>query len=433
MSGVASILVIWTEAPLFRLVQMLIGIMILGWVIWQFASNAKLAEPVQNGLLRSLLGPILLVCILMFWGLFQTLPLEFLGLEFLISPSWTQRSEALGTHPFTRISSDFTGTFLSLLSLLFSFLFFAIGFISAVTRGLSKTLRAIYFSIVVTALVSLSLYWAPLGSDFVNEGARLRGPLGTKNEFAALLALGVVLGMAQLAFVKGSSATDSPPKWTRFLEVFGLLFIALAFSLTESRGAGLALIASVVAGTGVWFFYHTRGSVAGNGLPLRVLAPVLIAAIVVVGISVGVSAKFARVGMDDRGRGEIYQGTLSAIEENWIVGTGMGSYADAISPYQVTPGPTPAHAHNDYLETILTFGLPAAAIGFALLIWLNLLGLKVGSADRTHVFVLLMSSLYLGGHSLIDHPAQSTAVMVVYCGILGACVGKSISVNLASQ
>jgi O-antigen ligase len=110
------------------------------------------------------------------------------------------------------------------------------------------------------------------------------------------------------------------------------------------------------------------------------------------------------------------------IKAYWPLGTGMGSFeivyrlhepAELLSPQYMN------HAHNDWLELILTGGLPAAALmGFAIVAW----GTKVlrneraGDADlfaplrRAGAAILLILSLA----SISDYPLRTPFLLTLF-------------------
>jgi O-antigen ligase len=72
-----------------------------------------------------------------------------------------------------------------------------------------------------------------------------------------------------------------------------------------------------------------------------------------------------------------WEGTLNMIKDNWLAGTGPGTYAVAYPPYQL-PGQKflQVYAHNDYLQ----FSAESGILAIPLMLWLMFLFFRAGVA-----------------------------------------------------
>ena len=78
-------------------------------------------------------------------------------------------------------------------------------------------------------------------------------------------------------------------------------------------------------------------------------------------------------------RFDLWQDTLTAIENFWPVGSGLGSFSRAFLPFErfaVIDETFPNRAHNDYLEFLLETGLAGAVFMFAASVLLAILTRK---------------------------------------------------------
>ena len=121
----------------------------------------------------------------------------------------------------------------------------------------------------------------------------------------------------------------------------------------------------------------------------------------------------------------IWSDTLSLIHANPILGTGLGTFAEAFRPFQTHLVDLHIdHAHNDYLE----FASETGAVGFSLLFLpiFYLLGRMILSFLRDHrryrsaiLLGCIGSTLGLLVHSLTDFNLQIPANAIIFAVILG--------------
>lgn len=143
---------------------------------------------------------------------------------------------------------------------------------------------------------------------------------------------------------------------------------------------------------------------------------------------VGIDALLSRFEASGTAMGErttIYSDTVKLIADNPILGVGPGMFQWGFRPYQsVNTALLFDHAHNDYLQSAVEWGLPIALAFWGFVIWSLWRavrrfveggdswsrGIALGSAAA--VFSILL-------HSLVDFNLQIPANWMIFCVILG--------------
>ncbi len=269
----------------------------------------------------------------------------------------------------------------------------------------------------------------------------LTGTFINKNSFATLAALGVITSLALVMLRVGEISSRLTltqrfkafwllvlvPGWP-WLLVAGICFMALV--LTGSR-AGLA-----AGAVGVLVLL---GSLAGTrraarwplALILGALSLLFLIVLAAVGQSVGV--RMTRLQSDGELRDMIYNLTHRLITENWITGTGFGSFQQAFSTMRddTMLRRLPAlieYAHNTYLELATELGLPGIILltsaTFALLATL-----LHGAITRRRAVIWptlgLATVVVAGGHALADFSLSVPAVALVTLSFVMLGVAQS--------
>jgi O-antigen ligase len=201
---------------------------------------------------------------------------------------------------------------------------------------------------------------------------------------------------------------------------------ALAGSISPLRrataGVGwcLMLLALVFSATrGVWLAFAVVllifGSVRGGARGLAALAGLLVLVLLLVGFDAGIRAR-ARSGFDlaaNVGRTEIWHANLDMARERPLLGWGYGSYKYVRQPFydRYADVDTTAHAHNDYLQTLVDGGVLTLVPFLALFVVLVRAGFR-GYRETTEA----------------DEPARSLALATTLA-IVGFLVGGLTQYN----
>jgi len=195
-----------------------------------------------------------------------------------------------------------------------------------------------------------------LGADFVFDGyyGRFEGWLSNANYtgMISVFGLGAALGPAYSLRVRG--------RWTVSI---GSVILLAALTLSESRGAALALVVSVV----IWVLPRLSLRGATKVLTLGVLIPVVVTGLTVLGQSLqlkavvtsGIDAGLTRESATDvsSGRFVLYSQLLHSIADNPVLGTGYRTS-------ELLPGMDGNAGHNIYLSTTCVRFMSFSSSGF---------------------------------------------------------------------
>jgi O-antigen ligase len=139
---------------------------------------------------------------------------------------------------------------------------------------------------------------------------------------------------------------------------WSLMLLALVFSAT--RGVWLAFAAVLVL----------MACVRGGASALAALVGLAVLFVLLVGMDAGIRER-ARSGFDlaaNVGRTQIWRANLDMARERPLLGWGYGSYKHVRQPFydRYADVDTTAHAHNDFLQTLVDGGVVALAAFVAL-------------------------------------------------------------------
>ena len=241
-------------------------------------------------------------------------------------------------------------------------------------------LRRLVLVFVLVAVAEASLGIMQLGAPAASL-LHLGNPYGVgaatgtyvnKNHFAALMAMTLPMLMALWAAEvlpplssKGEVLRDHPRNRDvklarRLLLSAFVLAVVLALLFTRSRagiGCGLAVMAAASLSL-VW----NAGSIHA-----RVILAVIAAVALLLGAYVGLTPVLERftaeeISLGYEGRVRLASATLTAALDFLPFGSGLGTFADVFSRYQLESFPGYIdHAHNDYAEVFLELGVAGVA------------------------------------------------------------------------
>lgn len=114
-------------------------------------------------------------------------------------------------------------------------------------------------------------------------------------------------------------------------------------------------------------------------------------------------------------RQEIWETTARAVRDHMPLGSGLGTFAEVYPQYE-----NPAevadfyinHAHNDYLELFLEFGILSVPVFLAFLIWWirNLVRVWLSKASSPFAIAGSIVSGSILIHSIVDYPLRTAAL-----------------------
>lgn len=286
--------------------------------------------------------------------------------------------------------------------------------------------------------------------------AMLFGPFVNRNHYAGLMLLlaPIALGLVGPALRRFARHAGRPSNWrsrlTAFQEPEG---VALLAALLPPLGTIATLLATTSRGALLAFAGGLLVALAGLARRRRE-APAWAFALALLATSVGwfglerLEARFGRAPRDAPGRTTVWRDALGRLEGRWVAGTGLDTFAEAVSraellalPRGATPwpaeiraqGPRPAirvpgeaaglawyrEAHNDWLQVLVETGL----VGLALALWATFAVLRAARADPWRAAAL--AGLLL--HVLVEFDLQvpALATLAVALAALSPHAGPS--------
>ena len=257
------------------------------------------------------------------------------------------------------------------------------------TQALTRLVQLLLLIACGEALLGLVQYTSSQSGQmlFALEGGHRDTAIGTflnRNHLAGLLVMALSLALALLFSSLGRDAGQrAPGTWRRRAAFLGSRqgTAALAYG-----GAALLLLLGVI-------FSRSRAGIATAMLGL-ILSTLLyarriggrnafgftgtfVALVLGLGLAIGLAPVLDRFSLDpaEDGRVAIFGASLTAIGQRLPLGSGPGTYPDAIRPFQepaVFGNQYINHAHNDYLEWVADAGLVAPVlIVLALILYLR--------------------------------------------------------------
>lgn len=193
------------------------------------------------------------------------------------------------------------------------------------------------------------------------------------------------------------------------LSGFFVIGIALVGSLT-----GYALAIPVLSLSAIILFPD-----AGRIAKLAVIPALALGAGIIAFTDEGGNIFADENSLSQRGRDQIFATTSEAIAEYWPVGTGLGTFRDIYDDYEAPNAVDTTfvnHAHSDYLEIALEFGLPGVLAISVFLAWwiLRLRSLWEVLLDQPFTQAAAIGSGVILLHSAWDYPLRTAALGAVF-------------------
>ncbi len=308
--------------------------------------------------------------------------------------------------------------------------------------------RLMSFALVTFAVVSVFLGLVQLAQGqtsplrfyvFTNADDAV-GFFANRNHFAALLYSSVLLAAAALA--PQLKALASGPLNSRHrvdassaigVIAAGVALIVLIVGEVVARSRAGIILAVVALCLCFVIGGERRRFIEKVTFP-RALAASVVLAIVLLG-QAALSRLLDRFDADPLADARIVfaRNTITAAKSVTPVGAGLGSfptfYMAFEKPADLQPGVYANHAHNDFLELWLETGFIGPILLGLLLVWLARKAVAAWTApdpgllpvDRPLAQASILVILLLLGHSLVDYPLRTGAMMGVFafcCGLL---------------
>lgn len=381
--------------------------------------------------LRAYRLPIGLWLAFLFFAVLQVIPLPA-SVVSALSPSSYEIQLAYGVQPF-HLSLDLGQSYISLLKSLSYFCLFIVVLILVNTE---KRLRLILLTILASGAVQ-ALY----GALEVLSGSKYSmifglpvtdiatGSFVYKNHFANFLLLalsaGIGLMVASLQGNKGRSPRDmmrsilSTLLGSKALIRISLAIMVIALVMSRSRMGNTAFFAAMTL-IGVLALVIIKNR--SRGLSILIISMFVIDVFIVsawFGLD-KVQERIESTNLSQEGRGDVVMDAMPILQDFPVFGSGGGSFYSTFPSYKVSGIHSfYDHAHNDYLQFVIEYGLPASLFLALLVMWCFTKSVRAMRKRRPSIlkgtaFACCMAMLGMAIHMTVDFPLQAPANAVYF-------------------
>lgn len=254
-----------------------------------------------------------------------------------------------------------------------------------------------------------------------NYGASV-GFFANANHLATLFLIGLILS-SELPFTRKQNTRGQGALWA--LVKWSLVtFFAVNIVVNGSvAGIGLLLLVSTYIILRLEYLRAAIGkskfAIVGIGVIVSLVAGAFIWKFS------GSLSTFAQTSVPGEDRLEFTRNTIRMIADSFPVGYGLGSFRETYLGYENLRTVTMTfvnHAHNDYLEFLSDFGIPALAIVGLYAIWF---GRRVKWMWTTRVSLetyhsaAAMIIVIVAAHSFVDYPLRTSAIAAIFAFATG--------------
>ncbi len=256
-----------------------------------------------------------------------------------------------------------------------------------------RLLRFLFLGLFLNALIGiiqLSFERREVITDLLPFNMNV-GVFANENHYSTLFFLTIPL-LAYLALVR----------WKKPLSylLFSSLLVFILFAV-GSR-AGMFISSGLAVFCFVWFSLNLSSRIARLGL-IGAAAFALIMIVTFFPLDEILAGDLRSV---------IFANTMRAISDNWLAGTGLGSFVLIYPSYEAREQVLQTyinHAHNDYMELVLETGIFGIVliVGYYAVILRNFMHSRLAEA----AFISIMA---VSLHSLVDYPLRTMAIAVPF-------------------
>ncbi|MBI4743614.1 MAG: O-antigen ligase family protein [Actinobacteria bacterium] len=266
--------------------------------------------------------------------------------------------------------------------------------------------------------------WAPLHNISFSIENRIFSTFINPNHLSGFLSL-----IIPLAFV---SLMRSKSKIKTILIGSGILLMGTSLILTYSRGGWISSVAALsIVFFGIIYKYPRKTITATIVLVLMLLA---VNFFITKNPSTNQSNKVGAYSALDpntsatslQGRVQLWRGTVNMIKENYLLGTGIGTYSYIYPIYQYE-GKYSKHAHNTFLEIFAETGI-AGFLSFLLIVFLvlknqfNLARLEKDEEYKLYALAFFAAGVSFVIRNLIDFDWYSPGETLIFWFFAGLTI-----------
>ena len=292
-----------------------------------------------------------------------------------------------------------------------------------ICAGLTQALYAIFlvYSNLDSSLLSLDISSKATGS-FVYQ-----------NHLANYLILCLSISIGYLiASLEGMQATSTRQKFALIIEALlstkwimriSIVIMVVALIMTRSRMGNSAFFVSLLVTSLLSLILIKRPP---NTLKWLVLSLIALD-IIIVGSYFGIDKVKERIEMtsfQSEVRDDVVRDSIQYIYDYWLSGSGVGSFYSTFLQYQSTTYTAfYDHAHNEYVQFVVEFGLiPSVLLFFLILFTIGncLMTLRKGKQKLSRGLAMgtLMACSCMLIHSTVDFVLQDVAIVILFITIL---------------
>jgi O-antigen ligase len=310
-------------------------------------------------------------------------------------------------------------------------------FLLALTAS-GKSRAGAAWTIIVVAVASAVLGVIQLSQNdaggayfyrITNYGATV-GFFSNANHLATLFLSGLVIS-SEIPFTPSNQHDRRNVLWTTVKWTL-VAFFAVNIVVNGSV-AGLGLLCAAL----LYIALRRKRVRALVGRSSSAIAAICVAATGAICVFIwqfsGKLAVFANTSVGADQRLEFASHTVRMIADAFPFGFGLGTFQDVYRNYEIPVGASHTfvnHAHDDYLELLADFGLPAIVLVALFALWFmgRIQGMRRGGAGVSgYCYASAMIVVIVAAHSLFDYPLRTAAIAGVFafaCGCLARPVPK---------
>ncbi|MCL1065358.1 O-antigen ligase family protein [Shewanella olleyana] len=278
------------------------------------------------------------------------------------------------------------------------------------------------------------------------DGDKARGTFAYQNHYANYLALCLSIAIGWLISELKTQNTDFELRqflvtslstlFSRKLLIrLAIVLMIIGLILSRSRMGNAGFFTALIIVSVIAIFIYRRPPILLKPLVISIF----ILDLIIVGSIFGVEKVKQRIedtSFASESRDLVVIDSLPIIEQNWLTGTGGGSF------YTVFPGFQPRpysgfydHAHNEYIQFSIEYGVVISAMLALWMLYALLLACKT-MKNRNNKFYKgvafgsAMAIIHMCVHNFVDFNLQSPANTLLFITILCLCW---ISYNLPSE
>lgn len=251
------------------------------------------------------------------------------------------------------------------------------------------------------------------------------GFFANANHMATLLLVSLPFGAAMLAKVRVRRGNLQRNFAATALLAISALLVVIGIALNGST-AGYGLAIPVVLASGL--ILVKRRSRAARWLFGGALALVIGAVALLLATPTRTGALTADAQSSYSSRERILATSLVAARDFSPIGSGGGTFERAYAlhddPFRANLRTVVNHAHNDYVEVLIEYGVAGAVLMLLFAVWWLRTAVRVWRAPESRPFARAgaVASATILVHSIVDFPLRTTAIAVLFAACLGLMV-----------